>query len=106
MTSPVVIRGNEQWNRWFNLNHSPLLNSEGSERGSRLSELGIRLLPVLRYGVIILALCLLLSDSFRLAFSANTTRDDSLKAQPVRNARTVHGNPHARQVSAKGNSGV
>jgi hypothetical protein len=33
---------------------------------------GIRLLLVLRYGVIVLALCLLLTDTFRLALSANS----------------------------------
>jgi len=36
MTCPAVIRGAEQWSRWSNLNHRPLLMSEGSERRSWL----------------------------------------------------------------------
>jgi hypothetical protein len=43
MTSPSVIRGSEQWNRWFT-DHSPLLMSEDLEGKSRMLGGGIRLL--------------------------------------------------------------
>lgn len=105
MTCPVVIRGAEQWNRW-STDHSPLLKSGDSEVRSRLPGRGIRLLPAVRYSFIFLALCLLLSDTFRLAFSRNSSQDVSPKTQPVRSARTVHGISHARIVSAKRHSGV
>jgi hypothetical protein len=106
MTCPAVIRGAEQWNRWFNPNHSPLLISEGSEGRSRMPGGGIRLFPVLRYSVIVLALCLLLSDSFRLAFSGNTSRDASPRLQSAHSARTTHGPAHARIANPKRHSGV
>ena len=106
MTSPAVIRGAEQWSRWSNLNHQTLLPSEGSEGRSRLPELGHWLLPVLRYGVIVLALCLLLSDSFHLAFSRNTSRDASAQLQPAQHASPRHGPAHARIASTKRHSGV
>jgi hypothetical protein len=105
MTCPAVIRGAEQWNRW-STDHSPLLKSEDSEVRSRLPGRGIRLLPVLRYSFIFLALCLLLSDTFRLAISRNSGQDVSSRTQPVRRARTVHGMSHARIFSAKRHSGV
>ena len=62
----AAIQGGEPWSRWSNMNHRTLLVSE---RESRMPGRGIRLLPIVRYGVIALALCLLLSDSFRLLFS-------------------------------------
>jgi hypothetical protein len=106
MTCPAVIRGAEQWSRWSNLNHRPLLMSEGSERRSWLPGRGIRLLPVLRYGCILLALCLLLSDTFRLAFARNSSQDASPRMQPAHSARTVHGSPHDRIASGKRHSGI
>ena len=102
MTCPAVIRGAEQWSRWSNLNHRPLLMSEGSERRSWLPGRGIRLLPVLKYGLILLALCLLLSDTFRLAFARNS----SPRMQPAHSARTVHGSAHVRIASGKRHSGI
>jgi hypothetical protein len=108
MTSPIVIRGVEQWNR-LSTDYSPLLISEDSENPkgrSRVQGGGIRLLPVVRYGFILLALCLLLSDTFRLAFAASPSQHVSPNTQAVRSARTVHGNPHARLAGAKRHSGV
>src|SRR5437660_11981957 len=106
MTCPVVIRGAEQWSRWSNLSNRPLLESEGSEGRSRVPERGIRLRPVLGYGFILLALCLMLSDTFRLAFSHNSSQHVTAKTQTVRNARTVHGTPQARIAGTKRRSGV
>ena len=106
MTCPVVIRGAEQWSRWPNLSSRPLLESEGSEGRSRVPERGIRLRPVLGYGFILLALCLLLSDTFRLALTRNSSRDVVIRTQTVRNARTVHGTAHARIAGTKRHSGV
>lgn len=106
MTCPDVIRGAELWSRWSDMNHRPLLISEGSEGGSRLPGGSIRLLPVLRYGVIVLALCLLLSDSFRLAFSRNPSLDANPRMKPAHSARTVLGPAHTRITSTKRHSGV
>jgi len=106
MTCPIVIRGAEQWNRWSNLSNRPLLESEGSEGRSRVPERGIRLRPVLGYGFILLALCLLLSDTFRMAFSRNPNPDATARTQTVRNARTVHGSAHARIATVKRHPGV
>jgi hypothetical protein len=107
MTSPIAIRGFEQWNRW-STDHSPLLKSEDTEgrRGSRMLGGGIRLLPVVRYGFILLALCLLLSDTIHLAFAASSNQNADLNTQSARNARTAHGIPPARQTAAKRHSGV
>jgi hypothetical protein len=106
MTSPIAIRGIEQWNRW-STDHSPLLESEDSEgRKSRMLRGGIRLLPVIKYWFIFLALGLLLTDSFRLAFSANTSQVVSSTTQTARNARTVRGVSHAPKTTAKKHSGV
>jgi hypothetical protein len=106
MTSPVVIRGAEQWSRWSNLNYRTLLTSEGSEGASRLPVRGNWLLPVLKYGVIVLALCLLLSDSFHLAFARNTSRDAGAQMKPVHHASIMHGPAHARIANTKRHSGV
>jgi hypothetical protein len=106
MTCPAVIQGCEQWNRWLNPNHSPMLTSEALKGRNRMLGGGIRLLPMVRYGVIVLALCLLLSDSFRLAFSAGSSQRVTPKTQPVRSARTVHGIPTAQPMGAKRHSGV
>jgi hypothetical protein len=106
MTCPVVIRGAEQWSRWSNLSSRPLLESEGSEGRSRVPERGIRLRPVLGYGFILLALCLLLSDTFRLALTRNSSRDVVTRTQTVRSVRTVHGTAHARLAGTKRHSGV
>jgi len=106
MTSPIAIRGIEQWNRW-STDHSPLLESEDSEgRKSRMLRGGIRLLPVVKYWFIFLALGLLLTDSFRLAFSANTSQVVSSTTQTARSERTVRGVSHARRTTAKRHSGV
>jgi len=106
MTSPIAIRGVEQWNRW-STDHSPLLISEDSEgRRSRMLGGGIRLQPFIKFGFIFLALGLLLTDSFRLAFSANPSQDVSPRTQAVRSARTVHGISQARQTTTKKHSGV
>jgi hypothetical protein len=106
MTSPIAIRGIEQWNRW-STDHSPLLESEDSEgRKSRMLGGGIRLLPVIKYWFIFLALGLLLTDSFRLAFSANSIQYVSPSTHAARNVRTVHGISHGRETSAKRHSGV
>ena len=106
MTCPAVIQGAEQWSRWSNLNHRTLLMAKGLEGRSWLLGGGIRLLPFLRYGFILLALCLLLSDTFRLAFSANSSQAVSHRTQTARGARTVHGNSHARLMNARRHSGV
>jgi hypothetical protein len=106
MTCPIVIRGAEQWSRWSNLSNRPLPESEGSEGRSRVPERGIRLRPVLGYGFILLALCLLLSDTFRMAFSRKPNPDSVVRTQTVRNARTVHGSAQARIKSMKRHSGV
>ncbi len=106
MTSPIAIRGVEQWNRW-STDHSPLLISEDSGgRKSRVQGGCIRLLPYIKYGFIVLALGLLLTDSFRLAFSASTSEDVRPRTQDVRGTRTVHGVSQARQTIAKRHSGV
>ena len=106
MTSPIAIRGVEQWNRW-SADHSPLLKSEDSEgRKSRMLGGGIRLLPLIKYGFVVLALGLLLTDSFRLAFSANTSPEVNPTTQTARNARTVRGVSHAPKTTAKRHSGV
>jgi hypothetical protein len=108
MTSPMAIRGVMQWNRW-STDHSPLLKSEDSENSegrSRVPGGGIRLLPVVRYGFILLALCLLLSDTFHLAHAASSSQHVGATPQSVRNVRTVHGNSHARLAGAKRHSGV
>jgi hypothetical protein len=105
MTSPIAIRGAEQWNRW-STDHSPLLKSEDSEgRKSRMLG-GIRLLPVIKYCFIFLALGLLLTDSFRLAFSANSREVVNPTTQAARSARTVRGISHGRATTAKRHSGV
>ena len=106
MTCPIVIRGAEQWSRWSNLSNRPLLESEGSEGRSRVPEQGIRLRPVLGYGFILLALCLLLSDTFRLAFTRTPSQQVVSRTQTVRNARTVHGSAQARFAGTKRHSGV
>ena len=103
MTSPAAIQGAGLWSRWSNMNHPPQLVSEGR---SRLPGGGNRLLPLLRYGFLLLALGLMLSDTFRLAFSRNASPDVSPRPQPVHHARTVHAISHARIAGAKRHSGV
>ena len=106
MTSPIAIRGVEQWNRWYN-DHSPLLTSEASEgRRSRMLGGGIRLLPVIKYCFIFLALGLLLTDSFRVAFSANSSQHVRPRTQAARSVRTVHGISHGHETTEKRHSGV
>ncbi len=106
MTSPIAIRGVEQWNRW-STDHSPLLKSEDSEgRKSRMLGGGIRLQPLIKYCFIFLALGLLLTDSFRLAFAANTSQVVNPTTQTARSARTVRGISHVPKTTAKRHSGV
>ena len=94
MTSPIAIRGVEQWNRW-STDYSPLLISEDSEgRKSRMPGGSIRLLPFVKYGFIFLAVGLLLTDSFRLAFSASPTHGANAKTHS------------ARGITAKRHSGI
>lgn len=104
MTSPMVIRGAGQYSRWFNLDRWALPASNQSEGKSRVLGGSIRLLPVIRWGFLLLALFLLLSDSFRLVFAA--PQNASPKTQSARNVRTVPGNSHARLTSTKRHSGV
>jgi len=106
MTCPMVIRGAEQWSRWSNLSSRPLLESEGSEGRSRVPGGGIRLRPALGYGFILLALCLMLSDTFRLASTRTPSQHVTAQAQTVGSARTVHGTAHARIATMKRHSGV
>jgi hypothetical protein len=106
MTCPVAIRGAEQWSRWSNMNHRTLLVSEGSEGRNRLPVGGSRFLPVLRYGFILLALCMLLSDTFRLAFSRSSSQDVTARIQPVHSTQPVHRVSHARLFAAKKHTGV
>jgi hypothetical protein len=106
MTSPIAIRGVEQWNRW-STDHSPLPISEDSEgRRSRILGGEVRLLPLIKYCFIFLALGLLLTDSFRLAFAANANQDISPKTQTSHSVRTVRGVSHGRATTAKRHSGV
>lgn len=106
MTSPIAIRGVEQWNRW-STDHSPLLTSEASEgRSSRMLGGGIRLRPVIKFGFIFLALGLLLTDSFRLAFSVDPSHVVSPRTQAIRSGGSVHGISHGRETTAKTHSGV
>ena len=105
MTSPVVIPGVEQWNRWPT-GHSPLLISEELEGRNRMHGGGIRILPVVRYGFILLALCLLFTDTFRLAFAHNPSHEVSTRTQAARSVRTVPGSAHVGLTSVKRHSGV
>ena len=102
MTSPMVIRGAELWSRWSNPIHPQLLLSGGR---SWLQGGGNRLLPVLRYGIILLALGLMLSDTLRLAFAHSSAPDVHQGMQPAQSARKMHGPAHAR-IGARSHSGV
>ena len=103
MTSPMVIRGVEQNSRWFDMDRLALLTSEGK---GRMLGGGIRLRPVIRYGFILLALCMMLSDTFRLAFLPSSAQNTSLHTQSARSVRTVPGNSHARLTNSKRHSGI
>jgi len=105
MTSPIAIRGIEQWSRW-STGQQQVLKSEESEGGSRMQGWNIRLLPLIKYGFILLALGLLLMDSFRLAFTPKASQEVSSRTQTVRSVRTVHGSAPARMSSLKRHSGV
>ena len=103
MTSPVVIRGAELWSRWSNPSHPAPLVSGGR---SWLPGGSNRLLPVLRYSIILLALCLMLSDTLRLAFSRSSSQDSHQGMQPAQSARKMHGPARARIAGAKQHSGA
>ncbi len=103
MTSPMVIRGAELWSRWSTPTHPHLLVSGGR---SWLPGGGIRLRPVLKYSVILLAMCLLLSDTFRLAFSHSSKKEFHQGMQPAQSARTMHGPAHARIAVGRRHSGA
>lgn len=103
MTSPMVIRGAELWSRWSNPTLPHLLVSGGR---SWLPGGGSRLLPVLKYSVILLAMCLLLSDTLRLAFSHSSKEEFHQGMQPAQSARSMRGPAHAPNVSGRRHSGV
>lgn len=109
MTSPwaiggEVIRGVERWSRWSNLNHGTPFESEGSEGRSRVPGCGIRLLPVISYSVIVLALFLVLSDSFRLAFTVDSGQSAIPRVRPAQSA--TRGPAHARNTNPKRHPGA
>ena len=103
MTTPMVIRGAELWSRWSSPKYPHLLTSGA---GSWLPVGSNRLLPVLRYAVILLALCLVLSDTLRLAFTHSSSPDVHQGMQPVQSAPKMHGPAHARITGAKRHPGV
>ncbi len=103
MTPSEMIRGAEEWNQWFKSEGlAPLV----SEETSRMSERGIRLRPVLSCCFVILALCLMLSDSFRLALSAKSSQVSNAGTPQVHTTQPVHRVQHARIKNAKRHSGV
>jgi hypothetical protein len=63
MTNPQMIRVSEDGSRWTGMDRRLPFISEGR---SRSSGRGDRFLPKLALGFVILALCLLLTDLFRL----------------------------------------
>lgn len=102
MTCSEITRGAEQWSRWSKTDRrTPLV----SEESSRMSQHDVRLRPLITCCFVILALCLLLSDTFRLALSAKPSQvtDDSSQA---RNAQSINRVQHARIKNAKRHSGV
>ena len=105
MTSPIAIRGVEQWNRW-STDHSPLLISEESEGRDWIPGGSIWILPLVTYGFILLALCLLFTDTFRLAFAHNSSHEVSTRTQAVRSVRMVPGSAHVGLASVKRHSGL
>jgi hypothetical protein len=63
MTNPQIIRISEDGSRWTSMDRGLLFISEGR---SRSSGRGDRFLPKLALAFVVLALCLLLTDLFRL----------------------------------------
>ena len=103
MTRSEVIRIEEQRNRRSNTNSRiPLV----SEETSRMTQQGIRLRPILGCFFVVLALCLLLSDSFRLAISAKSSQVSDAGTAQVRTTQPVHRVEHARIKNAKRHSGA
>ena len=69
MTNPQVIRVSEDGSNWAGMDQRLPFISEGR---SRSSGRGDRFLPKLALSFVILALCLLLTDLFRLSVSATS----------------------------------
>ena len=69
MTNPQIIRVSEDGSRWAGMDHRLLFISEGR---SRSPGRGDRFLPKIALAFVILTLCLLLTDLFRLSVSATS----------------------------------
>jgi len=67
MTNPQIIRVSEDGSRWAGMDRRLTFSSEGR---SRSPGRGGRFLPKLALSFVILALCLLLTDLFRLPSGA------------------------------------
>ena len=80
MTNLQVIRVSEDWSRWAGMDRGLLSISEGR---SRSSGRGDRFLPKLALGFVILALCLLLTDLFRLPKESAHSNAISNKAEKL-----------------------
>ena len=78
MTNPQVIRVSEDGSKWAGMDHGLPFISEGR---SRSSGRGDRFLPEIALAFVILALCLLLTDLFRLSTSAGTVYSDTVSKQ-------------------------
>ena len=74
MTNPQIIRVSEDGSRWAGMDRGLPFISEGR---SRSSGRGDRFLPKLALSFVILALCLLLTDLFRLS-TAGTVYSDTV----------------------------
>jgi hypothetical protein len=74
MTNPQIIRVSEDGSRWAGMDRGLSFISEGR---SRSSGRGDRFLPKLALSFVILALCLLLTDLFRLS-TAGTVYSDTV----------------------------
>ena len=90
MTSPQIIRATEDSNPWIGMDHRLLLVSE---KRSRLPGRGDRLLLILAYSFIVLALCLFLSDFCRLMFHLQFDPD----LQSSTSMRQAHQIQHVRK---------
>ena len=96
MTNPQVIRASEDRNPWPGIGPTLLL---ASDKRSRSSGRGDRLLLILAYGFVLLALCLMLSDFCRLMFGPNL---DLLSGRPAVSGETVHQAHQARHLRKHG----
>jgi hypothetical protein len=102
MTCALVTRGAEWSSRWTD--RARRLSSE-AEEFSRMPGGAIRLRPVLTCAFVILALFLMLADSFRLAQSARSHEISSAETQQVSN-QPDHRIAHARIPIARRQPGV